>query len=146
MVTVLTENAMKPVGPYSQAITTPHAIYCSGQLPADAQGNLIEGTVAEKTRACINALSAVLDSAGSGLNRIVKVQIFLTDMADFPEMNEEYEKLISHKPARSCVAVKELPKGVNIEIECIALPGKRDGCRRPKPDTFVSAPENGPEI
>ena len=57
------------------------------------------------------------------MNRIVKVQIFLTDMADFAEMNAEYEKLITHKPARSCVAVKELPKGVNIEIECVALPG-----------------------
>jgi enamine deaminase RidA (YjgF/YER057c/UK114 family) len=77
----------------------------------------------EKTRACINAISAVLEEAGSGLERIAKVQIFLTDMADFAEMNQEDEKLITHKPARSCVAVKQLPKGVNIEIECVALPG-----------------------
>ena len=111
---------------------TSHAIYCSGQLPADADGNLVEGTMADKTRACINALSAVLDAGNSALERIIKVQIFLTDMADFPEMNAEYEKLITHKPARSCVAVKELPRGVNIEIECIALNGqpKKSGTRR----------------
>lgn len=118
---------MQPVGPYSQAIKTPHAIYCSGQLPADARGNLIEGSTAEKTRACLEALEAVLTEAGSGLDRIVKVQIFLTDMADFADMNAEYEKLIRHKPARSCVAVRQLPKNVNIEIECVALPGVGTG-------------------
>jgi 2-iminobutanoate/2-iminopropanoate deaminase len=92
-------------------------------LPADARGNLIEGSIAEKTRACLEALNAILTEAGSGLDRIVKVQIFLTDIANFAEMNAEYEKLIRHKPARSCVAVKQLPKNVNIEIECVALPG-----------------------
>ena len=106
----------------SQAIKTPHAIYCSGQLPADAQGNIVEGSVGEKTQACLKALSAILSEAGSSLERIVKAQIFLTDMKDFVEMNAEYEKWIRHKPARSCVAVKQLPKGVNIEIECVALP------------------------
>jgi reactive intermediate/imine deaminase len=78
----------------------------------------------QKTAACLQALAAVLDEAGSSLERIVKVQIFLTDMDDFTEMNTEYEKWIKHKPARSCVAVKALPKGVNIEIECVALPGR----------------------
>lgn len=76
----------------------------------------------ERTAACLKALSAVLTEANSSLDRIVKVQIFLTDMKDFAPMNEEYEKWIKHKPARSCVAVKQLPKGVDIEIECIALP------------------------
>lgn len=113
---------MAPVGPYSQAIKTPHAIYCSGQLPADAQGNIVTGTMGERTAACLNALSAVLTEAGSSLDKIVKVQIFLTDMKDFGDMNAEYEKIIKHKPARSCVAVKQLPKGVDIEIECVALP------------------------
>jgi len=78
----------------------------------------------EKTRACLQALSAVLKAAGSSLDRVVKVQIFLTDMNDFSEMNVEYSEWIKHRPARSCVAVKELPKGVNVEIECVALPGK----------------------
>ena len=76
----------------------------------------------EKTAACIKALSAILGEAGSSLERIVKVQIFLTDMKDFAEMNAEYEKWITHRPARSCIAVKELPKGSNVEIECVALP------------------------
>lgn len=79
--------------------------------------------MAKKTEACFKALHAVLRSAGSSLDRIVKVQIFLTDMKNFPEMNLEYAKWIKHAPARSCVAVKELPRGVDIEIECIALPG-----------------------
>ena len=78
----------------------------------------------EKTSAVLKALSAVLTEAGSSLDRIVKAQIFLTDMKDFAEMNKEYEKWIKHKPARSCVAVKELPKGADLEIECVALPGK----------------------
>ncbi|TVY42786.1 Protein mmf1, mitochondrial [Lachnellula subtilissima] len=107
---------------HSQAMKTPHAIYCSGQLPADAQGNLVEGTMGEKTAACLKALSAVLIEADSSLDKIVKVQIFLTDMKDFGEMNAEYEKWIKHKPARSCVAVRQLPKGVDLEIECIAIP------------------------
>lgn len=107
----------------SQAIKTEHAIYCSGQLPADVEGNLVEGSIGEKTAACLRALEAVLDEAISGLHRIVKVQILLTDMKDFAEMNAEYEKWIKHKPARSCVAVKVLPKGADLEIECIALPG-----------------------
>lgn len=76
----------------------------------------------EKTAACLKALSAVLTEADSSLDKIVKVQIFLTDMKDFGEMNAEYEKWIKHKPARSCVAVRQLPKGVDVEIECIAMP------------------------
>jgi reactive intermediate/imine deaminase len=78
--------------------------------------------MSQRTEACIKALSAVLTEAGSSLDKIVKAQIFLTDMKDFAEMNVEYEKWIKHKPARSCVAVRQLPKGVDIEIECIALP------------------------
>lgn len=78
----------------------------------------------EKTSAVLKALSAVLIEAGSSLDRVVKAQIFLIDMKEFAEMNKEYEKWIKHKPARSCVAVKELPKGADLEIECVALPGK----------------------
>jgi reactive intermediate/imine deaminase len=76
----------------------------------------------DRTRACLQALSAVLVAAGSSLDKAIKVQIFLTDMKDFAEMNKEYEKWITHKPARSCVAVHQLPKGVDIEIELVALP------------------------
>jgi len=125
MTTIISKNAAAPVGPYSHAIRTSHAIYCSGQLPADARGNLVEGTMGEKTGACLKALSAILDEAGSSLDKIVKVQIFLTDMKNFAEMNKEYERWIKHRPARSCVAVKQLPKDVDVEIECVALPSKR---------------------
>lgn len=76
----------------------------------------------DRTAAVMKALSAVLTEAGSSLDKIVKAQIFLTDLNDFAEMNKEYEKWIKHKPARSCVQVAALPKGVDIEIECVALP------------------------
>ncbi|TGO22423.1 hypothetical protein BPAE_0169g00310 [Botrytis paeoniae] len=120
--TINSANLPAPIGPYSHAVQTPFGIFVSGQLPADFEGNLVEGTMREKTEAVLKNLQEVLVTAKSSLDRIIKVQVFLTDMKDFAEMNEEYEKWITHKPARSCVAVKELPKGVNIEIECIALP------------------------
>ncbi|KAL2128938.1 hypothetical protein VTI74DRAFT_8462 [Chaetomium olivicolor] len=119
---VFTTKAAPVAGPYSQAIKTPNAIYCSGQIPCTAEGNLVEGTIQEKTAACIGNLKAVLEEAGSSIEKVVKVNVFLTDMDNFASMNEEYAKWFVHKPARSCVAVKQLPKGVDVEIECIALP------------------------
>ncbi|KAK7744809.1 hypothetical protein SLS62_010042 [Diatrype stigma] len=119
---VFSKDAAPPAGPYSHAIKTPTAIYCSGQIPCDAQGNLVEGPIGVKTAACITNLKAVLTAAGSSLDRVVKVNIFLADMALFADMNAEYEKWFTQKPARSCVAVKTLPKNVDVEIECIALP------------------------
>ncbi|KUI63089.1 Protein mmf1, mitochondrial [Cytospora mali] len=119
---IFAKDAAPPAGPYSHAIKTPTAIYCSGQIPCDSQGNLVEGSIQEKTAACIGNLKAVLIAAGSDIEKVVKVNIFLADMASFASMNEEYAKWFAHKPARSCVAVKTLPKNVDVEIECIALP------------------------
>ncbi|WQF78173.1 Putative YjgF/YER057c/UK114 family, RutC-like superfamily protein [Colletotrichum destructivum] len=119
---VFTKNAPAPVGPYSQAIKTPTAIYCSGQIPLTPEGNLLEGSITDKTKQCIANLEAVLVEAGSSIQKVVKVNIFLADMGSFAEMNGEYEKWFTHKPARSCVAVKTLPKNVDVEIEAIALP------------------------
>ncbi|KAF9879096.1 endoribonuclease L-PSP [Colletotrichum karsti] len=119
---VFTKNAPAPVGPYSQAVKTPTAIYCSGQIPLNPEGVLIDGTITDKTKQCITNLQAVLTEAGSSIAKVVKVNIFLADMGDFAEMNGEYEKWFTHKPARSCVAVKTLPKNVEVEIEAIALP------------------------
>ncbi|CAM1506830.1 Fc.00g064710.m01.CDS01 [Cosmosporella sp. VM-42] len=119
---VFTKNAPAPVGPYSQAIKTPTAIYCSGQIPLTPEGELLEGTIGEKTKQCCSNLQAVLEEAGSSIAKVVKVNIFLSDMAHFAPMNAEYEQWFSHKPARSCVAVKTLPKNVDVEIEAIALP------------------------
>ncbi len=107
----------------SQAISTPHAIYVSGQLPALPSGELPAGSIAYKASLCIANLSAILEAAGSDLSKVVKMTVFLTDMGNFAEMNGEYEKHFGEtKPARSCVAVKELPKGVLVEMECVALP------------------------
>jgi len=123
--TVFAKDAAPVAGPYSHAVATPTAIYCSGQIPATADGKVLtapESSIAEMTEACIKNLSAVLDAAGSSLSKVVKVQVFLTTMDNFAEMNGVYEKFFTHKPARSCVAVYQLPKGVPVEIECIALP------------------------
>ncbi|EHY51782.1 hypothetical protein ABEF95_007996 [Exophiala dermatitidis] len=119
---IVAKNAAPAAGPYSHAVKTPTSIYCSGQLPADSQGNLVEGSIQEKTAACIKQLQTILEEAGSSIAKVVKVNIFLTDMGNFAGMNEEYAKWFTHKPARSCVAVKQLPKNVEVEIEAIALP------------------------
>ncbi|KAJ9137403.1 hypothetical protein NKR19_g8226 [Coniochaeta hoffmannii] len=119
----ITSKALSaPAAPYSHAIKTASAIYCSGQIPADKDGNLVTGTIQEKTAQCCENLKTVLEEAGSGIDKVVKVNVFITDMANFASMNEEYAKWFTHKPARSCVAVKQLPKNVDVEIECIALP------------------------
>lgn len=105
----------------SQAIKAGNTLYISGQLPATKTGELIEGTIGEKTAACIANLRAIAEAAGSSLEQIVKCTVFLTDMANFADMNAEYEKHFSHRPSRSCVAVKQLPKGVPVEIEAVAM-------------------------
>jgi reactive intermediate/imine deaminase len=119
--TVLSKDACPPLGPYSQAIKAAGQVFVSGQIPADAQGNLIEGSITQKTEQCCKSLEAILKAAGSEISKVVKCTIFLSDMQHFAEMNAEYEKWFSHKPARSCVAVKTLPKNVDVEIEAIAI-------------------------
>ncbi|KAL2000503.1 hypothetical protein VTN02DRAFT_2983 [Thermoascus thermophilus] len=121
MTPVFTKDACPPAGPYSQAIKANGQVFVSGQIPADANGNLIEGNIGQKTEQCCKNIAAVLEAAGSSIQKTVKVNIFLTNMADFAEMNETYSKWFAHKPARSCVAVAQLPKGVPVEIEAIAL-------------------------
>ncbi|USP76219.1 hypothetical protein yc1106_03493 [Curvularia clavata] len=120
---VSTANACPPAGPYSQAIIAGPSIFVSGQIPADTKGNLIEGSIADKTKMCCENIKGILTEAGVGLDKVVKVNVFLDDMAHFAEMNSVFEKYFAHKPARSCVAVKQLPKGVPVEIECIAYNG-----------------------
>jgi reactive intermediate/imine deaminase len=119
---IFTKDAPAALGPYSQAIKTPTAVYCSGQIPLTPEGTFIEGTIGEKTAQCCKNVKAVIEASGSSVSKVVKTTIFLSDMGHFAEMNTEYEKWFSHKPARSCVAVKTLPKNVDVEIECIALP------------------------
>ncbi|KAH6661697.1 Endoribonuclease L-PSP/chorismate mutase-like protein [Halenospora varia] len=121
---IFTGDAASPRGPYSQAIATPTTIYCSGQIPMTTSGDILTRpafSIAQMTEQCIRNLSAVLSASGSSLSKVVKVNVFLTTMDDFTEMNNVYEKHFSHKPARSSVAVHELPLGALVEIECIAL-------------------------
>jgi 2-iminobutanoate/2-iminopropanoate deaminase len=121
--TVSTDKAPKAIGPYEQAIKVGDFIYTAGQIPIDpATGNFIGGGIAEQTRQVLNNLKAVLEAGGSSLDRVVKATVFLKDIADFAAMNEVYaEYLGKSKPARSTVAVAELPRGALVEIDFVAL-------------------------
>ena len=122
METIIAPKAPAALGPYSAAIKVGELIFTSGQIPADpASGELVLGGIAEQTEQSLKNLSAVLEAAGSGLDQVIKTTCFLTDMADFAAFNAAYGKYFSdHKPARSTVAVKALPKGALVEIECVA--------------------------
>ena len=118
-----TEKAPAAIGPYSQAIDSGTGIvFVSGQLPIDpATGAFPEGGVQEQTRQSLTNAKAILEAAGLGLQNVVKTTVFLADMADFAAMNEVYAQFFTAPfPARSAVAVKTLPKGALVEIECIA--------------------------
>ena len=124
MNTIKTSNAPAAIGPYSQAIDSGAGlVFVSGQLPIDpATGVFPEGGVKEQTRQSLLNASAILKEAGLGLGNVVKTTVFLADMGDFAAMNEVYSAFFSAPyPARSAVAVKDLPKGALVEIECIAV-------------------------
>jgi 2-iminobutanoate/2-iminopropanoate deaminase len=116
-------DAPRPIGPYSPAIVTDHLIFCAGQTPVDpASGQLVSGGVPEQTARALENLSAVLKAAGSSLSAVVKATVFLISMSDFAAMNEVYARYFpAAPPARTTVAVAELPRGARVEIECIAL-------------------------
>ena len=123
MKAIQTSNAPAAIGPYSQAIDSGAGlIFVSGQLPIDpATGAFPDGGVKEQTRQSLTNASAILEEAGLGLGNVVKTTVFLADMADFAAMNEVYTQFFTAPfPARSAVAVKTLPKGALVEIECIA--------------------------
>ncbi len=119
---IQTENAPAAIGPYSQAVKAGGLVFTSGQIALDpATGTVVAGGIREQTvRICEN-LKAVLEAAGSSLANAIKTTCFLVDMNDFSAFNEVYGQYFSEKPARSCVAVKVLPKGVLAEVEVIAL-------------------------
>ncbi len=119
---VSTTKAPRAIGAYSQAISSDGLIFCSGQVALDtATGELVGESVADQTRRCMENLSAVLEAAGVGLESVVKVNAYLTDMNDFAEFNEVYGEFFSDKPpARAAIGVAGLPKGARVEIECIA--------------------------
>lgn len=122
MTIVSTPQAPAAIGPYSQAIKLEGMVFTSGQVALRADGSFNDGDVQEQTRQVFANLAAVLSQAGSSLGQVVKTTVFLADMDDFALMNEIYAQAFGdHKPARSTVAVKTLPKNAKVEIECIAL-------------------------
>lgn len=122
-VTIKTENAPAAIGPYSQGIKSGNIIFTSGQLPiVPATGELISDDIKKATRQSMENVKAILKEANATLEDVVKVTIYVKDMADFAEVNEVYGEYFNvHKPARSCVEVAKLPKDGRIEIEAIAI-------------------------
>ena len=117
---ISTTNAPAAIGPYSQGYEVNGLVYTSGQIPVDpATGNVPEGIAAQAEQSCKN-VGAILEAAGVGFEKVFKTTCFLADMADFATFNAVYEQYFVSKPARSCVAVKTLPKGLLCEIEAIA--------------------------
>lgn len=118
---VYTKNAPEAIGPYSQAIVTGNLVFTSGQIAINPETNSVESTtIKEQTEQVMKNLKAILEEAGSSLDKAVKTVCFIADMADFAEFNEIYGNYFTGKPARSCVAAKQLPKGVLVEVEVIA--------------------------
>lgn len=115
--------APAPIGPYSQAVVANGVVYISGQIPIDqATGNLVTGSIEEETEQVMKNLSYILEAAGSGFDKVLKCSIFIKNMGDFAKINAVYgTRFQSNPPARETVQVSELPKGVNIEISCVAL-------------------------
>ena len=120
---ISTELAPKALGPYSQAIRAGGFIFCSGQIPIDPAVNAVTATTIEaQTRQAITNLRNVLEAAGSGLDKVVKTTVFISDMNNFAALNAVYAELFGDaKPARSCVEVARLPKDVMVEIEAVAV-------------------------
>ena len=121
MKVIATTNAPGAIGPYSQGYAVNGFVYTSGQIPVNpADGSIPEGIAAQAEQSCKN-VGAILEAAGTGFEKVFKTTCFLADMGDFAAFNEVYAKFFVSKPARSCVAVKDLPKGVLCEIEAIAV-------------------------
>ncbi|GAI44134.1 unnamed protein product [marine sediment metagenome] len=118
---IQTKNAPAAIGPYSQAVATGNLIFVSGQIPYNPDGNPVEGGIKEQTVRVLENLKAVLEEAEVTPEQVVKVTVYLKNMADFSDFNEVYGEYFSDEPpARACVEVSALPKGVSIEIDAIA--------------------------
>ncbi|MDD6134010.1 MAG: RidA family protein [Selenomonadaceae bacterium] len=117
-----TNDAPAAVGPYSQAVLAGNTLYMSGQIAIDpAAGKIVATTIEDQAEQCCKNIEAVLKAAGTDMNHVVKTTCFLADIADFKAFNEVYAKHFISKPARSCVAVKDLPAGALCEVEALAV-------------------------
>ena len=121
MKVINTSNAPGAIGPYSQGYVANGFVFTSGQIAIDPQNGSIPAGISEQAEQCCKNVSAILEASGSDMNKVIKTTCFLADMNDFAVFNEVYAKYFVSKPARSCVAVKQLPKNVLCEIEAIAL-------------------------
>ena len=120
-IVVHTDRAPAAIGPYSQAIDLGAMVFTSGQIPVAPDGS-VSGEIAEQARQALENLKAVLEAAGSSMDKVVKTTVFITDMGQFGVINEVYQSYFAQPyPARSCVQVAQLPKGVGVEIEAVAL-------------------------
>nr|WP_317356907.1 RidA family protein [uncultured Tyzzerella sp.] len=115
------DKAPKAIGPYSQAVLVNNMLYTSGQIPLNLDGDIVGNNIGEQTEQVMQNLKAVLEEAGTNFENAIKTTCFLSDMNNFAGFNEVYSKYFTSNPARSCVAVKELPKQVLVEVEVIAL-------------------------
>lgn len=121
MEVIFNEKAPAAIGPYSQGYKVGDLVFTSGQIPVDpANGNVVDGGIEEQTHRVCQNLALVLSAAGCELMDVVKTTCFLKEMSDFAAFNAVYAQYFTAKPARSCVAVKQLPKDVLVEVECIA--------------------------
>ena len=119
---IYTPDAPDAIGPYSQAIVAGNFLYTSGQIPIDPENSqMVDGDISVQTERVMKNLAAVLKAAGTDFENAIKTTCFLADMADFAAFNAVYEKYFVSRPARSCVAVRTLPKGVLVEVELVAL-------------------------
>ena len=120
---IATDRGPRAIGPYSQAIVAGDLVFCAGQIALDpATGQIVGGDIKLQVARVLDNLAAILEAAGSGLDRVTKTTVFLCDLADFAAMNEVYaQKFGEHRPARSTVPVGSLPRGARIEIEAIAV-------------------------
>lgn len=122
---ITTPLAPAAIGPYSQAVRAGGLVFVSGQIPIDpANGTLVSGDIQSETRQAMQNLKAILEAAGSGLERVLKVTLFIADMGQFSAINEAYAAFFPQAPpARACVEVSRLPKDVRVEVEAVALAG-----------------------
>lgn len=120
---ISSENAPKAVGPYSQAMRAGNLVFTSGQIALDPKTGVMTGeTVAEQAELVLSSLRALLEAAGSGMDKVIKTTVFLTDMDNFAGMNAVYERHFGdHRPARSTIAVRALPRNAIVEIEAVAI-------------------------
>ncbi len=123
---VVSPNAPRPVGPYSQAMRAGRLLFLAGQIPVDPATGAMPKDIKDQTAQVLRNLQAVLEAAGGSLADVVKTTVFLTDLDDFAEMNEVYGRFFGEEPpARACVEVSRLPKGALVEIEAVAFLGER---------------------